>query len=303
MQFLWRLPEIKMAPDVIIPLSFLPNGWGITNTLFCTWISIVVLILLFYFGSRRRDLIPSGIQNLMEWAVEMLRNLVESVAGKKNGRIFFPLVASFFVFIFVSNLLDIVPGVDTIGAINTAGIRALHTSSQPVLGFLLFGDISNQITPWIRPATSDINLTMAMALISVIMTQVFGFALMGPKHHLSRFLNFTGPIQFLVGILEFISELTRIISLAFRLFGNIFAGSIVLAIFAFLLPFVGALIFIPFELFVAFIQAFIFTLLTLVFMQIAASSHDGHEEAEPISEHEAREQFAENEARHVEVAR
>lgn len=301
MQFLWRLPEIKMAPDVIIPIF--SDGSGITNTLFCTWISIVVLIVLFYFGSRRRDLIPSGIQNLMEWAVEMLRNLVESVAGKKNGRIFFPLVASFFVFIFVSNLLDIFPGVDTVGAINTAGIRALHTSSQPVWGVLMFGDISNQIIPWIRPATSDINLTMAMALISVIMTQVFGLALMGPKHHLSRFLNFSGPIQFLVGILEFISELTRIISLAFRLFGNIFAGSIVLAIFAFLLPFVGALIFIPFELFVAFIQAFIFTLLTLVFMQIATSSHDGHEEAGPLSEHEAREQFAENEARHVEVAR
>lgn len=287
---LWKLPEIQMAPDVIIPIF--SDGTGITNTLLCTWISIIALIAFFYFGTRRRDLVPSGFQNFVEWCVEMLRNMVEGVAGKANGKRFFPLVATFFIFIFASNLLDLVPGVDTIGQINTAGIQALHTNSQPVLGFLLFGDISNQVIPWLRPATTDLNLTLSMALISVIVTQIFGFYLTGPKHYLGRFFNFKSPILFFVGILELISEATRIVSLAFRLFGNIFAGSIVLAIFAFLLPFVGALIFIPFELFVAFIQAFIFSLLTLVFLQISASSHEGEGE----SEHDAHKEYAHNEA-------
>ncbi|TMD56132.1 MAG: hypothetical protein E6I93_05590 [Chloroflexi bacterium] len=99
---LWKLPNIKIAPDVIIPLF--PDGSGITNTLLCTWIAIIALVALFYFGTRRRDLIPRGVQNLVEWAVELLLNLVESVAGKANAKRFFPLVATFFIFILFANL-------------------------------------------------------------------------------------------------------------------------------------------------------------------------------------------------------
>jgi F-type H+-transporting ATPase subunit a len=166
----------------------------------------------------------------------------------------------------------------------------LHTTSQPVLGFLLFGDISNQVIPWIRPATTDLNLTFAMALVSVVVTQGFGFYTLGTKEHVGKYLkfgslrklNFAGFIDFFVGILELITEISRLLSFSFRLFGNIFAGSAVLAVFAFLLPVVADIIFIPFELFVAFVQALIFALLTLVFLQIATTSHH---EAEQEYEH------------------
>lgn len=294
---LWRLPEVTLAPDVIFYIGPLP----VTNTLLCTWISILILVAFFYFGSRRQEMIPRGIQNLAEYAVESLLSLVEGVAGKEKGKKFFPLVATFFIFILVSNLLDVIPGVDTVGQINTQ-ILKMHPGSQPVLGFLLFGDISNAVIPWIRPATSDLNLTLAMALVSVITTQVFGFYTLGAREQLSKFFNFRslfkfnfeGVIEFFVGLLEIISEIARVISFAFRLFGNIFAGSVVLAVFAFILPFAADVIFIPFELFVAFVQALVFSLLTLVFLQIATTSHEqrGEHEEEAETEYQRREQEA-----------
>ena len=272
----WQLPVIKIAPDVIFPIG----GFQVTNTLLATWITIVILLAVFFFGTRRRALIPSGLQNFLEWAVELLLGLVEGVSGKEKGRRFFPLVATFFIFIVTCNLLDVFPGVDTIGAIDPTAV-ARDGGSQAIGGFLLVGKISNALIPWLKPATADLNLTLAMALVSVIVTQGFGFFYLGPGEHVSKYLNFKalftnfpmGIIDFFVGLLEIVSELGRIISFAFRLFGNIFAGSTVLAVFAFLLPGVAALIFIPFELFVAFIQAFVFALLTLVFMELATTSH------------------------------
>ena len=311
----WRLPEIKLAPDVIIPLF--ANGTGITNTLLCTWLSIIVLVVLFYFGTRRHDMIPSGMQNFMEWGIESLLGLVEGVTGKEKAKKFFPLVATFFLFIVVSNLLDVFPGVDTVGAINGPGIQALHPSCTPFLGFLpqchpvgpfLFGLISNQVITWVRPATTDLNLTFSMALVSVVVTQIFGFYTLGPKEHLSKYFNFrallkfnfTGFIEFFVGILELVTELVRLLSFSFRLFGNIFAGSAVLAVFAFVLPLLADIIFIPLELFVAFVQALIFSLLTLVFLEIATTSHEQHAQSEDV--HEAEQEFAQNEQREA-VAR
>ena len=102
---LWKLPSIQLAPDVIFSIL----GLQVTNTLFCTWISIIALIFAFYFGSYRKEMIPRGWQNFMEWIIDLLRGLVENVSGKENGKKFFPLVASFFFFILVSNLLDLIP--------------------------------------------------------------------------------------------------------------------------------------------------------------------------------------------------
>jgi len=259
-------------------------------------------------------MIPSGIQNFVEWMVELLLGLVEGVSGKVKGKKFFPLVATFFLFIVVSNMLDVIPGVDTVGTIDHNAIQAAHITSQPVLGFLLFGDLSDKLIPWIRPATSDLNLNFAMALIAVITAQAFGFYTLGPVEHISKFINvrlffkslikldfqgmFQGFIEFFVGILELISEAARIVSLAFRLFGNIFAGSAVLAVFAFLLPFVADIIFIPFEIFVSFVQALVFTLLALVYLEIATTGHS-HEDNE--TEQEARAEFERNEQKSVAI--
>ncbi|MEO8972421.1 MAG: F0F1 ATP synthase subunit A [Ktedonobacteraceae bacterium] len=314
---LWKLPSItQIQPENIFYIGAFP----VSNTLLGTWISILFLVIVFYIATRKRAIIPSKFQSAVEIIVEYLRGLVESVSGKEKGRKFFPLVTALFLFIFVSNMIDIFPGVDTVGAINGAGIQSLHLSAatcnqpflgflpncQPVAGFLLFGQISNQLIPWIRPNTSDLNLTLSMALVSVITAQVFGFATLGAKEHLMKYinlralrqLNFGGFVAFFVGLIEIISELARIISFSFRLFGNIFAGSAVLAVFAFILPFVADIAFIPLEMFVAFVQALVFALLTLVFLQIATTSEHGEAE----TEHDARKEMSNHEVEQVQAA-
>jgi F-type H+-transporting ATPase subunit a len=298
---LWKLQPIQIQPEVIFYLGPLP----VTNALLGTWISIIALLLVFFFGTRRRDLIPSGMQNALEWIVEYLLNLTESVAGKVKAKQFFPLVAAFFVFILFCNLLDIFPGVDTIGTVNLAALRSAHLG-QPTTFFLL-REYSDKLIPWVRPGTSDLNLTLALALVSVIVTQIFGFYTLGAKQHLSKYFNFKalfthgfqGPIEFFVGLIEIITELSRILSFSFRLFGNIFAGSAVLAVFAWLLPFVSDAVFIPFELFVGFVQALIFALLTLVFLEIATTSH---EDIEEVTEKEAFKEYEQHKAEEEGVA-
>jgi F-type H+-transporting ATPase subunit a len=298
---LWKLQPIQIQPEVIFTIF----GFPITNTLIGTWISIIILFLVFFLGTRRRDLIPSGMQNAVEWIVEYLLNLTESVAGTVKARKFFPLVATFFIFILFCNLLDIFPGVDTIGTVNLEALKVAHLSAPT--SFFLLGEYSNKLTPWVRPGTSDLNLTLALALVSVIVTQIFGFYTLGAKQQLSKYFNFKalfthgfqGPIEFFVGLIEIITELSRILSFSFRLFGNIFAGSAVLAVFAWLLPFVSDAVFIPLELFVGFVQALIFALLTLVFLEIATTSH---EDVEEVTEKDALKEYEQHKAEEEAVA-
>lgn len=301
---LWKLPEISLTPEVLFHIG----PFGITNTLICTWICILAIITVLFFGTRKRDMIPSGIQNFVEWSIELLMGLVDSVAGKEKGRRFFPLIATFFIFVLFANLLDVLPGVDTLGSIR-ADKLAVHGATQPFLGFLLYGNTSNAVVPWLRPPTTDLNVTLSLALVSVVVTQVFGFIYLGAGGQLSKYINFKGFIKdgkftglgfidLAIGLVEIISEIARLISFSVRLFGNIFAGSILLAVFAFLVPAFANIIFIPLELFVAFIQAFVFALLSLVFMQVGSVSHDDHTE----SEHDAREETEVAEARREAVA-
>jgi F-type H+-transporting ATPase subunit a len=191
-------------------------------------------------------------------------------------------VATLFVFILFCNLVDVLPGVDSIGTINGP---VAHPFNVLFLHFLQGNDTA-YITPWFRPPTTDLNLTFAMALIVVVVCQVVGFRTLGAGPHVAKYLRFkelvsgpTGPIQFFVGLIEIVTELSRLLSFTFRLFGNIFAGSAVLAVFGFLTLGIGNVIFIPLELFVAFVQALVFALLTLVFLEMASTSH-GHDESE-----------------------
>jgi len=293
----WKLPEIVIQPDVLFTIPGI--NFPVTNTLLCTWIVIVVLLALVYSASRRKDLVPRGFQNFAEWAVESLLNLVEGVSGKEKGRKFFPLVATLFIFILFANLLDVMPGVDTIGSLRGAVANPIN------LGFihLLSGNDTGAIVPWFRPPTTDLNLTFAMALIVVVVCQVIGFVTLGAGEHLSKYFKvkalFTKPsgsIEFFVGLVELVTELSRLLSFAFRLFGNIFAGSAVLAVFGFLTLGIGNVVFIPLELFVAFVQALVFSLLTLVFLEMATTghSHEEHEEHElsEIEHAEARQKLA-----------
>ncbi len=290
---LWKLPHIAIAPDAIFPIF----GFQVTNTLLGSVLAGIILILVFVLGTRKQGLIPRGWQNAIEALVVFLLGLSYSVVGGDKSRVrkFFPLAASLFFFILVANLIDVIPGVDTIGQIDAKAVAETPNHTQPFLGFLLYGNISNAIMPWIRPATTDLNLNLAMAAVVVVTSQVLGFATLGPRLHLSKYFNFRGPIDFFVGILELVGEITRIISLSFRLFGNIFAGSAVLAVFAFLLPVVADLVFVPFEIFVAGVQAFIFALLTLIYLQLSSVSHEehGHEEEQGTADtKEGREEMA-----------
>ncbi len=263
---LFQLPHIGVPVDILFYIPFgNTHGFPVTNTLIVTWITILLIVGIFFAAARRPNIVPKPIQNLVEWVVESLLNLCEEVAGKENGRRFFPWVATIFIFVLFANWWEVVPGIES---------------------KFLTGASSAKITPWFRPPSTDLNLTIAIALVSVVMTQVYGFRRLGMKEHLGKYLNFRGgPIGLFVGLLEAILELMRLVSFSFRLFGNLFAGDVLLLVMAFLVPFVGATAFYFLEVFVGFIQAFVFALLTLVFMTLSVTPGEHGEHDASAEEH------------------
>jgi F-type H+-transporting ATPase subunit a len=279
---LFQLPHIAVPVDILFYIPFGDtNGFPVTNTLIVTWLTIFFLFGFFYLAARHPRIIPTRIQNLVEWIVEQLLNLCEEVAGKENGRRFFPWVATIFLFVLFANWWEVIPGIESIGT-PEPGAHAAFT----FLGIqFLTGADSNKITPWLRPPATDLNLTLAIALVSVVVTQIYGFRQLGVRAHVGKYLDFRGgPLGLVVGLLEAVLELIRIVSFSFRLFGNLFAGDVLLLVMAFLVPFVGATPFYFLEIFVGFIQAFVFAMLTLVFMTLAVAPH---EHAEAHDEHAA----------------
>jgi F-type H+-transporting ATPase subunit a len=272
---LWLLPHIDVTPETLftIPGINLP----VTNTLIAAYVAAFLVAAIFIAATRKMKIVPKGFQNLVEWVAGLLMDFCEEVAGKEWGRRLFPFIATIFFLVLFSNWVEVIPGVDTIGT----PMPGVH----PVLGIFLVGNDSNKLIPWIRPPSSDLNFTLTLALISVVVTQIYGFRTLGTRAHVGKYLNFHGPVNFFVGILETISELARIISFSFRLFGNVFAGDVLLIVLGTLLPFVGPIVFYPLELFVGFIQAFVFAALTLVFISLAITTHDEGEHAETAEAH------------------
>lgn len=248
--------HISLAAERIFTVLGIP----ITNTLLMSWIAMAVLILTSFLATRKLKLIPRGLQNFTEAIVESILNFISQITGdRKQAEKFFPLVTTIFVFILLSNWLGLVPGVGTIGFFEVA-----HA-----------GDGQHQLfVPLFRSANSDLNMTLAMAIVSVVATQIFGIITIGFFKHLSKYISLKNPGLTFAGILEAIAEAVKILSFSFRLFGNIFAGEVLLVVMAFLLPFIAPLPFMLLELFVGFIQALIFAMLTLVFLKIAiAEAH------------------------------
>jgi F-type H+-transporting ATPase subunit a len=258
-----EIPEISMAAEKVhLPFAIPLFGHEIPNTLPTTWLTMLLLILISYFAFRKPKLVPSGLQNVVETPIELFYNFVEGVAGEKT-RLFFPLVATFFFFILISNWMGLLPG---IGSITALGLHEGQMVTVPLL----------------RSANADLNTTIALALISVVATQVFGLRERGLAY-LKKFFTFSGnqwfekPVSTFVGILELISEFIKIVSFSFRLFGNIFAGEVLLVVIGFLAAFVASLPFMLLEIFVGFVQALIFAMLSLVFFLMAV--HHGEGEA------------------------
>lgn len=236
---------------IVLAAEHLWTWWGfpVTNALLTTWVVMAVLILFSFLATRKLSLIPSTVQVFAESVVGGLYDFFAAVSGKYVSQ-FFPIIASLFLFILLANWIGLLPGVGTIG---------FHHEKEFI--------------PLFRGATSDLNTTIALALVSVVAMQYFGFKNLG-HHYSKRFVNFKDPIMFSVGLLEVISDISKVISFAFRLFGNIFAGEVLLAVMAFLMPFIVPLPFLFMELFVGLIQALVFSMLSTAFFTVAVS----HEE-------------------------
>lgn len=233
---------IVLAPEVLTYIGQLP----VTNTLLVSWMTVAILLVVSVLATRRVALVPSGLQNVMELVVEGAYTTVSEIAHERT-KFIFPIVTTFFLYIIVANWLGLLPG---------------------------FATITFKELPLLRSINSDLNMTLALALVSAVITHGYAVHRLGITSYLGKWFTLS-PILLFVGLLELVSEFTKVVSLSFRLFGNIFAGEVVLStvssIFAFLVP----LPFMGLELIVGFVQAAVFMMLTLVFMVIL-SEKGGH---------------------------
>ncbi len=242
--------DISFASQTIFNLGPLP----VTNTLLMSWIAMAVLIIAGLAATQKLDRVPGRFQNIVETIIEGALNFFSSVTGsRKEAEKIFPLIFTFFIFILFANWLGIMPGGGTIG-----------TTS------------SGSFVPFFRSTYSDLNMTLALTFISVVATQVLAIRALGVKVHVGKFISFRSPVSFFVGILELIAELAKILSFSFRLFGNVFAGEVLLAVILGLVPFIAPIPFLGMELFVGFIQALVFSMLTLVFIKVATTQVEHH---------------------------
>lgn len=259
----------------------------ITNSLFTTWLVLLVILIISLAIKFRIKQIPKGFQNFFEFVIEGAIGIADQVTGdKKITAKVFPLAFTIFLFVLINNWFGILP----LGA----------------FGIIEMTEHGKTFIPFIRSGTADINTTLALGLVAVIGSNIFGIISIGVWKMFNKYVNvkafgdavkkarkeptilISAPIMFFVGILELIGEVAKIASLSFRLFGNVFAGEVLLmamgAILAYLLP----LPFMALEIFVGLIQAFIFSLLTLVYFTIAATDHEAHDEKHEGHTHKER---------------
>ena len=190
-------------------------------------------------------MVPNRRQNVGELIIGTGLDFTSDILNSRpKAEKVFPLIMTLFLFILVSNWIGLLPGV---------------------------GSITINEVPIFRPAFADLNMTLALAIIAVIATHIFAIIQIGKKAHIGKFINFKSPILFFVGILELFGEISKIVSFSFRLFGNVFAGEVLIVVIFFLVPYLAPMPFFALELFVGFIQALVFAFLTLVFIQVATT--------------------------------
>ena len=286
-------PHIQVAPETITGTLFtLPviGDFKITNTMVAMLLMDIVIIVLAFLvkrGVKKDTLAPRGIAGAFEMLVDSLYNMTESTAGKYAKKVF-PWFATIMIIVLFANLIKLLPGFETVGLLEESAhgyqIQALGNNWSTLInqkveegGYIL--------KPFVRALSTDLNFTAALALISVLMTQVVGVQAQGFRYF-GKFLNFStmfkkpllGFMDFIVGILETISELAKVLSFAFRLFGNMFAGMVLMALVGAMVPIFVPSMIMMFELFIGVIQAFVFGLLTMVFMAQATQGHGAEEE-------------------------
>jgi F-type H+-transporting ATPase subunit a len=235
--------DISLAPEILFNIGGVP----ISNAFFWSWFVFVFLIIGAFLLKRSLKMRPGKFQSIIEMLVGGAYDFVESMMGdKKKARRVFPLVFTMFFFIFFCNLLTFIPGQSAI-TIKTAG----------------------GVVPLFRAIISDYGIVFVMTIVSVIVTQIVSLAVVGPLGYIGKFFNFTSPLNFFLGLMDLVGELAKVMSLSFRLFGNIFAGEVLGAVMLFLFPFFLPLPFAFLGLLTAVVQPFVFSVLTLVFISMA----------------------------------
>ena len=324
---------LEIPPLQVDPIAE-PFGYPLRSTVIQQWIAMAVILIIAFIATRRMQVIPGRMQALAETVVEGLLNLCQAAAGAANGRRFFPIVATIFLFVAGANLLGFIPGTGTIYTVIPAEEEIHHYEEKysgaelddklhdlhlyvldanynyPIGGFEyeldgetttqydIYGDDwdefhannpdlnAGHLIPVLRPANTDVNTPFAIAIWSAIFVEFWGITTLGLFAYLGKFFNFRrllrgniafGLIDVFVGIVDLISELVRLLSFTFRLFGNVFAGEVLILMMSFFVPltFVVGVFFM--EVFFGVIQAFIFAILTLIFGILAVSHHGGEE--------------------------
>ncbi len=233
-------PHISIKAEEVFTVQNFP----VTNSLLLSSLTFLLFIFLVAkYNIDARSKAKSTFFYFINFCMRGLYDFLESAMKEKTAK-YFSLLGAFFFFILLQNWSGLLPGV----------------------GSVLFDHV-----PLLRANTADLNTTLALGLVSVVSIQVFGISSVGLKDYLGKFFNFSSPIAFFVGILEVISELSRVLSFAFRLFGNIFAGEVLLSVVAFLVPVLVSFPFLLLETFVGIIQAVVFAMLSAVLINLATT--------------------------------
>jgi F-type H+-transporting ATPase subunit a len=262
--------EITLYPEPIFHIG----KFTVTNTLINSWAVVILVVLMAIVIRKSIKKIPRGIQNAFEIIVEGAMNMADSVTGdRRKTQKIFPIVFGIFIFILLNNWLGLLPGIGSIGFIERDAHEAIFV-------------------PFFRGGTSDLNTTLALAIFAVIGSNLFGILTVGVWKYFNKFVNIralahipgqvkkepsiaiVNPIKFFVGIVEIIGEVAKVASLSFRLFGNIFAGEVLLSSMALIFAFVVPIPFMFLEIVVGIIQALIFAMLTLVYFTIASTAEE-----------------------------
>jgi F-type H+-transporting ATPase subunit a len=238
--------SVKLAPYVVGQIGSMP----ITATLLTTWLAMVVLVVGAWLLRRKLKLVPGKIQSLVELLVGGAYNYtIDTLESKNLARKYFPVLMTIFLFLLTMNWVGLLPGVTSIGYYD-----------------------DGHLIPFLYPPATDLNIAIAFALVAMFVIELAGILALGAWKYGGKFINFSSPLAFVVGIIELISEIGRVISFSFRLFGNIFAGKTLLTVAIFFVPLFLPIPILAYEVFVGFIQAGVFAFLTLIFIKLAVAA-------------------------------
>ncbi len=275
--------EVSIKAETLFHIGPIP----ITNSMLTMFIVMALILLVFSTIARRLQVVPTRGQSVLELIVEFLLGLVEGTAGRRPGRRIFPLIAAIFIFIIFANYTGLLPGVGTIGFYEdkqtppsaTIQVAAIGASAPVSTGAAQAQPEKEQVlVPFLRSPNADLNMTLAMALVTFSVVQWLGISAHGIG---GRIKHMADP--WWIFPLELVQEFARIISLSFRLFGNIFAGEVLLAVMYAManavklavVPVLFPVVFLGLELLFGAIQALVFALLTLIYITLAVGdSHD-----------------------------